>query len=384
MKSKICIVSSGRADYGLLYWPMRRIQYASDLELQTVVTGMHLVAEYGLTVDWFVRDRFPVTKRIDMLLSNDSALAVTKSLGLAVLGFAEAYQELQPDMVLLLGDRFEILAAAQAALIARIPVVHLFGGDTTEGAFDEAIRHSITKMAHIHFVSNNVSARRIIQMGENPKNVHVVGSTGLDAIHETTLLDRDSFFEAIDFQPLVVNLMVTYHPVTLGKVSSEVEFDQLLAALEELGDKYGLIFSRPNADTDGKILNTMLDRFVELHTNAKAYDALGEHYLSALNHVDAVVGNSSSGIYEAPSFGVGTVNIGDRQKGRLQASSVINCFARKNEIVHAVKQAVNEDFSETVNPYGDGRASERIVEVLQTVREPHTLLQKHFFMFEGK
>jgi UDP-hydrolysing UDP-N-acetyl-D-glucosamine 2-epimerase len=380
MNRKICVVSSGRADYGLLYWPMREIQNSPDLELQTIVTGMHLSAEYGLTIDRFVQDGFPISKRMDMLLSGDSVQAVTKSLGLGVIGFADAYEQLQPDLVLLLGDRFEILAAAQAALIARIPVVHLYGGDTTEGAFDEACRHSITKMSHLHFVSNEVSARRVIQMGENPEYVHVVGSTGLDAIRQAKFLDRESFFNTIGFQPREKNLLVTFHPVTLGKISSQDDFRELLSALELLGDKYGLIFTRPNADTEGKSLNIMLDRFTESHSNAKAYDAMGDCYLSALKHVDAVVGNSSSGLYEAPSFGIATVNIGDRQKGRLQASSVINCGASANAIVQAIQQALSEDFSNTKNPYGDGYASKRIVELICSIHEPKMLLQKKFFM----
>ena len=265
-------------------------------------------------------------------------------------------------------------------MIARIPIGHLFGGDTTEGAFDEAIRHSITKMSHLHFVSNRKSAERVIQMGENPCNVHVVGSTGLDSIRRAVLLAREIFFSTIDFKPRAKNLLLTFHPVTLGRISSRDEFQELLAALDRLGKDYGLIFTRPNIDTRGRELNEILDQFVASHDNAKAYTVLGEQYLSGLSHVDAVVGNSSSGIYEAPSFGIATVNIGDRQKGRLQASSVINCPAEQDAILQAVKRAVQEDFSDTVNPYGDGHASERIVEMLQTVKEPEKLLQKHFFM----
>ncbi len=384
MTRKICVVSSGRADYGLLYWTMRGIQEAENLELQTIATGMHLSQEYGLTVNRFEEDGFPVSWRLNMLLSGDSTQAITKSLGLGVIGFADAYDQLQPDIVLLLGDRFEILAAAQSALIACIPVAHLFGGDTTEGAFDEAIRHSITKMSHLHFVSNLVSAQRVMQMGENPDRVYMVGSTGLDSIRQAEYLERSHFFEAIEFKPGSKNLLITYHPVTLGKKTSEDDFLELLAALEMLGDEYGLIFTRPNADTEGRTLNTMLDKFIETHVNAKAYDALGENYLSALKHVDAVVGNSSSGIYEAPSFGIATVNIGDRQKGRLQATSVIDCSAVKNDIVKAVKRAVSENYSNTDNPYGDGYASERIVDVIRGISDPRNLLQKHFFVLEYK
>jgi len=380
---RICVVSGGRPDYGLLFWPMREIQNAPDLELQTIATGMHLAPGFGMTVDRFAADGFPVSKQIDMLLDSDSVQAVSKSLGLAVIGFAEAYEQLQPDMVMLLGDRFEIMAAAQAALIARIPVAHLCGGDTTEGAFDESIRHSITKMSHMHFVSNEESAARVIQMGENPAHVHVVGSPGLDAVHRTELLDRDALFATIGFEPARHNLLVTFHPVTLGDVASEAEFGELLAALHTLGEEMGMIFTRSNADTGGRLLNSMLDKFLESHANAKSFDALGEQYLSAMKHVDAVVGNSSSGLYEAPSFGIATVNIGDRQKGRLSASSVIHSPADRCDIARSIWQAVCGDFSGTVNPYGDGHASERIIEEIRSISDPQSLLQKHFFMQES-
>ncbi|TLS66733.1 UDP-N-acetylglucosamine 2-epimerase (hydrolyzing) [Mariprofundus erugo] len=382
MKRKICVVSSGRADYGLLYWPMRAIQECDRLELQTIVTGMHLSDAYGMTVNRFELDGFPVSGRVEMLLSSDSPVAVTKSLGLGVIGFADAFDQLRPDMVMLLGDRYEILAAAQAALIAKVPVAHLFGGDTTEGAFDESIRHSITKMSHIHFVSNESSAARVARMGENPEHVYVVGSTGLDAIEKAELMSRDDFFDAIGFEPNAKNLLLTFHPVTLGQSSSCEQFGELLAALDGLGEDTGLIFTRPNADTEGRALNAMLDRFVASHPHAKAYDVLGSNYLCALKHVDAVVGNSSSGLYEAPSFGIASVNIGDRQKGRLQATSVINCEADRDAIKTAITRALDEDFSSTRNPFGDGHASERIVKVLCDVADPAALLQKHFFMGE--
>ncbi len=380
MRRKICVVSTGRSDYGLLLWPMREIQNTTGLELQTVVTGMHLAREYGMTVNRFADDGFPVSKRVEMLLSGDSAQAISKSLGLAIIGFSDAFELLRPDIVLLLGDRFEIFAAAQAALVARIPVAHLFGGDTTEGAFDEAFRHSITKMSHLHFVSNKLSGQRVVQLGENPENVHVVGATGLDAIQKATFFKRKDFFGRINFVPRKKNILLTFHPVTLGKRSSGEDFFELLEALDELGNDYGLIFTRPNADTEGGILNGMLNRFVESHCNAKAYEVLGENYLNALKHVDAVVGNSSSGIYEVPSFGIATVNIGDRQKGRLEAASVINCPAEKEAIIQAIHRALREDFVGTKNPYGDGRASERIIQVLTTIQRPEELLQKHFFM----
>lgn len=380
MSREVCVVSSGRADYGLLFYPMREIQKCLDLSLQTVVTGMHLSKEYGSTVDRFLRDGFPVTKEVKLGSLGGTSREITMSLGLAVVGFADAFSELQPDIVLLLGDRFEILAAAQAALIARIPIAHIGGGDTTEGAFDEAIRHSITKMSHLHFTTNHLSARRVLQMGENPENVYMVGSTGLDAIRKVEYLDRTAFFNAIKFYPRNKNLLITFHPATLGSDPALDEFQELLAALDILGDEFGLIFTIPNADTEGALLMVMLDKFVESHCNAKVYAALGDLYLSGLKNVDVVVGNSSSGLYEAPSFGIGTVNIGDRQKGRLQATSIINCKSSRGEIVIAIREALAGDFSATRNPYGDGHTSEKIVGAINSVPNFRLLLQKHFFM----
>mgnify|MGYP003384755404 CR=1 FL=1 len=375
---KVSVVSGCRADYGLLYWVMREIQSSQLLELVTIVTGMHLSPEYGLTVGRFYEDGFPVTYQVDMALADDTPIEVTKSLGRAVIGFADAYQELQPDIVLILGDRIEMLAAAQAAMVATIPVAHIFGGDTTEGAIDEAIRHSITKMSHIHFASNSESAGRIIQMGENPSNVYNVGSTGIDAIRKHTPAGKAVLFEMIGFNPAKNNILITFHPATLGLASSRLELEALLSALDEIED-CGFIFTRSNSDVGGRELNLLIDRYVERRSHSKAYSALGGGYLSALSHVDAVVGNSSSGLYEAPSFGVATVNIGDRQKGRMQASSIINCAANKADILNAINRALTEDFSDTKNPFGDGYASARIISVLEGLGKPKSLLQKHFF-----
>ena len=383
MNRKICVVSSCRADYGLLYWPMRKIEEDSGLELQIVVTGMHLSPEFGMTDQQFEEDGFHVTRRVDMLLSSDSPVAVTKSLGLGVIGFADAFDLLRPDIILLLGDRFEILAAAQAALIARIPVAHLFGGDTTEGAFDESIRHSITKMSHLHFVSNEVSAQRVLQLGENPEHVYNVGATSLDAITYASYLDHDSFFSAIEFKPRKYNLLVTFHPVTLGQESSSQQFSSLLKALDKLGPDYGIIFTKPNADTEGRELIELLDAYVTKNERANSYDSLGRYYLNALKHVDMVVGNSSSGIYEAPVFGIPTINIGDRQKGRLQTEAVINCDANTDEIEQSIRKATGKRFKLSSYPYGDGKSSARIVKQLKAIEYPAKLLQKHFFLRVG-
>ena len=377
---KVCVISSGRADYGLLYWPMKEIQRETSLELQTIVTGMHLSPLFGMTVRNFSVDGFPVSYNVDMLLSADSSVGVTKSLGLGVIGFADAFQCLKPDIIILLGDRFEILAAAQAALIAKIPVAHLFGGDSTEGAYDESIRHSITKMSHLHFVSNTVSEARVIQMGEDPKHVYNVGATSLDGVQNRSYLTRKELFKAIGYIPQKKNLLVTFHPVTLGKISSKNQFEQVLMALDSFGDDVGLIFTRPNADTDGQALNSMLDDFLLTHENAKAFDALGNLYLNTIKHVDAVVGNSSSGIYEAPSFNIPTINIGERQKGRIQASSIINCKAEKTDISLSIQQALRTtNNKKTINPYGDGQASRKIIDIIKSIDDFSGLLQKHFY-----
>jgi UDP-N-acetylglucosamine 2-epimerase (non-hydrolysing)/GDP/UDP-N,N'-diacetylbacillosamine 2-epimerase (hydrolysing) len=358
---------------------MKGIQEDVGLELQVIVTGMHLSPEFGLTWRVIEEDGFPIDSKVEMLLSSDSAVGIAKSIGLGVIGFADALDQLRPDLLLVLGDRFEILAAVQAALVARIPVAHIAGGDTTEGAFDEAIRHSITKMSHLHFVTNHVAARRVRQLGEDPRTIHLVGSPGLDQIKWLALLDRDQLARELDFTFCRRNLLVTYHPVTLDAGSSDIQFRALLDALDALGPDVGIIFTKPNADTGGRIIINMIDAFVTSRSHARVYTSLGQlRYLSVLAQVDVIVGNSSSGLYEAPTLKKPTVNIGDRQKGRLQADSVLNCPASSKEIEQTIRQSFNHDCSMTVNPYGDGESSPRIVSILREV-EFAGLLKKHFF-----
>ncbi|WP_019123263.1 UDP-N-acetylglucosamine 2-epimerase [Brevibacillus massiliensis] len=384
MKRKICVVTGTRAEYGLLYWLMREIENIPDFELQIAVTGAHLSPEYGFTYRDIENDGFFINERIEMLLSSDSCVGVTKSVGLATIGFADAFDRLKPDLVVILGDRYEMLAAAQAALIAKIPIAHIAGGDTTEGAFDEAIRHSITKMSHIHFVTNEDAARRVRQMGENPKHIFNVGSMGIDHIRRLRLIERNDLEKELDFKFREKNLLVTYHPVTLELNSDSLhQFQELLNALDGLGNQYGLIFTRPNADPCGKAINVLLDKFVATHENARAYTSLGQlRYLSTIAQVNAVVGNSSSGLYEVPSFKIPTVNIGDRQKGRLQATSVINCEPRTDSILRAIREAMEKKCFDTVNPYGDGHSTERIIEILQSYSNFSGLLRKKFFGVE--
>ena len=380
LKRKICIVTGSRAEYGLLYWLMKEIQSDPDLQLQVAVTGMHLSPEFGLTYKEIEADGFAIDAKVEMLLSSDTPVGIAKSMGLGVIGFADALDRLRPDILVLLGDRYEILAAAQAAMVARIPVAHIAGGDVTEGAFDEAIRHSITKMSHLHFVTNEVSARRVRQLGENPEHIFNFGSPGLDYIKRVKLLGRSELEEALDFRLRERNLLVTFHPVTLEKRSAEEQFQELLSAIGRLGENTGIIFTKPNSDTEGRAIVRLMDDYVASHDNAKAFTSLGQvRYLSVMAQVDVVVGNSSSGLYEAPSFGKATVNIGDRQKGRLQASSVINSIQDAGAIEAAILQALNLDCSGAVNPYGDGDSSVRIKDRLKQIADPAALLKKHFF-----
>lgn len=383
MPLKICVVTGTRADYGLLYWVLKEIKDDSKMELQVIATGMHLSPEFGLTYKVIEEDGFIINEKVEMLLSSDTAVGTAKSMGLGIIGFADALDRLKPDLLVLLGDRFEILAAAQVALVARIPVAHIAGGDLTEGAFDEAIRHSITKMSHLHFVTNAESARRVRQLGEDPRYIYNVGSPGIDNIKRLKLLDRSELEQRLDFKFKNKNLLITFHPVTLDNQISSKQFHELLEALGGLGQEVGLIFTKPNADTGGRVIINMIDEFVSAHPNARAYVSLGQLvYLSTIKQVDAVVGNSSSGIYEVPSFQKPTVNIGDRQKGRLQANSIINCAPEVNSIIKALNEAFNMDCSSTVNPYGDGFSSKRIINVIKQINNFDLLIKKKFFEVE--
>lgn len=379
-KRKICIVTGSRAEYGLLSVVMKEIQKESEFLLQVVVTGMHLSPEFGLTYTVIEKDGFAIDAKVEMLLSSDTPVGIAKSIGVGVSGFADAFDVLKPDLLVLLGDRFEILAAAQAALVARIPIAHIAGGDTTEGAFDEAIRHSITKMAHMHFVTNEASARRVRQLGEDPEHIYTVGSPGIDQIKHIKLFDRKELEKQLAFTFKKRNLLVTFHPVTLDAQPAGTQFQELLEALDCLGNDIGVIFTKPNADTDGRVIIGMIDRYTAAHHHVKAFTSLGQlRYLSAVAHVDAVVGNSSSGLYEVPSFKKPTVNIGDRQKGRLQAASVINCKPESADITRAINEAFTRDCSNTVNPYGNGDSAQKIVASLKTIPDYTKLLKKQFF-----
>jgi len=379
---KICVVTGTRAEYGLLYWLMKAIQVDPELQLQLIVTGMHLSPEFGLTYQEIEKE-FCIDKKIEMLLSSDTAIGITKSLGLAQISFAEAYTELQPDLIVLLGDRYEIFAAASAAMIARIPIAHLHGGETTEGAFDEAMRHSITKMSHLHFTATNEYRERVIQLGEAPDRVFNVGGLGIENIKRLPLLNKQELEQSISFKLAEKNLLVTFHPVTLENATARQQFTELLAALDELENTH-IILTKANSDTNGRIINQMIDDYVaEKSHKAVAFTSLGQlRYLSALKCVDAMVGNSSSGLAEAPSFKIGTINIGERQKGRIRAASVIDCEPTKASIQAAFIRLYSEEFQNQLflmeNPYGDGCASEKIIELIKATNL-QDIIKKKFY-----
>ena len=308
LKRRICVVSGARADYGLLCNLMKAIDKDEDFELKIIATGMHLSSEFGFTYKEIIDDGFSISRKVEMLLSGDSVSGVTKSIGLGVIGFADVLQELKPDLLVLPGDRFEMLAAAQAALIAKIPVAHIAGGDTTEGAFDEAIRHSITKMAHLHFVTNDKSYKRVKQLGENPQYIYNVGSPSIDRIKNMKPIEREQLEDMLRYKFQKKNLLITFHPVSLDEKSSGEQFCEVLKAIYNLGSDVGCIFTKPNADPEGRQISEILDSFVQSHPCSIACKSLGELYLSVINEVDVVVGNSSSGIYEVPYFKKPTVD----------------------------------------------------------------------------
>lgn len=382
MVKRICVVTGSRAEYGLLYWVLRDLQDDPAIELQLVATGMHLSPEFGHTVDVIERDGFPISLRVEMLLSSDTPAGIAKSIGLGVIGMSNALEQLKPDLVLVLGDRFEILAAAQACLVHNVPLAHIAGGDTTEGAFDESIRHAITKMSHVHFVTNEQSAQRVRQLGEDPKHVHVVGNPGLDHLRRSTLLDRAALEESLGARLGTRNLLVTFHPVTLEAGEGLQQLHELLAALDRQEPSTHVWVTRPNADTGGRAIASALDAWAAGRSDhVHVHTSLGQmRYLSLMAHADAVVGNSSSGLYEAPSLGVATVNIGDRQRGRLAAPSVLHCPPQRDAIAQAITQALSLDCRAVVNPYGDGQSAGRIVGVLRELPAATTLLKKHFHM----
>ena len=377
---KICVITGSRAEYGLLSGLMKAIKEDKSLELQVIATNMHLSPEFGLTYKEIEHDGFFINKKVEMLLSSDTANATTKSVGLATIGFADAYEDLKPDMIVVLGDRYEILAAVSAALFYKIPVAHLHGGEITEGAYDDCIRHAITKMSHLHFTSTEAYRQRVIQLGEDPKRVFNVGAPGIENIKKIPLMDKKKLESTLDgFTLNDKTLLITYHPVTLENSTAEGQIHNLLSALDEYSD-IKIIFTLSNSDTNGRIIIRLINEYVSKHPGkAIAYPSLGlKRYLSALQFVKAVVGNSSSGIIEVPSFGIPTLNIGDRQKGRIAADSVINCGTSKKEILEGLDKVLNSEPKKIHNPYEGKNTTVDILHVLKNF-PLENLIQKTFY-----
>jgi GDP/UDP-N,N'-diacetylbacillosamine 2-epimerase (hydrolysing) len=369
MTRKICVVTGSRADYGLLHPVILGISLDLELELQLVVTGMHLSAEFGSTVAEIEADGFEINYKVPTLANSDTPEGIAKSIANGIEGCASAFARMKPDLVVVLGDRFEIFAAASAALVSRLPIAHLHGGEVTAGAFDEAFRHSITKMSNLHFVATEEYRNRVIQLGENPNSVFLVGGLGVDVIKNITLLSKKELEDSLQIEFRPRSLLITFHPVTLENETSELQTRALLLALSKLKNTT-LIFTMPNADNGSQIIIKLIQEFVKKNDDAFAFISLGQQrYLSCVAQVDGVVGNSSSGLTEVPSFKKGTINIGSRQAGRIQASSVINCLPEEREISRALESLFSNDFQsalkDVINPYGQGGASIKIVNALK-------------------
>ncbi|WP_426992614.1 UDP-N-acetylglucosamine 2-epimerase [Methylomonas sp. CM2] len=379
----ICVVTGSRAEYGLLYWLLKEIQADLDLTLQLVATGMHLSPEFGLTWRQIEADGFSIARKVEMLLSSDTPAGISKAMGLGLIGFADAFSELNPDIVVVLGDRFEIFAAAQAAMNLRIPIAHIHGGELSEGAVDDAIRHALTKLSHLHFTAAEVYRQRVIQLGEQPQRVFNVGAPGLDNIARLPLLDRAGLEQAIDFKLAERNLLATFHPATLEAETAAEQFQQLLQALDAF-PAVRVIFTYSNADAGGRVIAGLIEDYLaRWPERVAAFVSLGSlRYLSAMRHVDAVVGNSSSGLLEAPAFKIPTVNIGDRQRGRLCAASVLHCPPQAEAIQAALEKVWSGELAETLanlhQPYGTGGASARIKDLLKR-SDLGDLLKKRFY-----
>ena len=377
----IGVVTVARSDYGIYLPVLREIQADSDLELFLIVGGMHLSPEFGLTVEAIEQDGFEIAERVEMLVSSDTPEGIAKSMGLGAIGFAQAYARRKPDILMVLGDRFEMHAAALAALPFKIPVAHIHGGELTEGAIDDALRHSITKLSHLHFVATEEYARRVVQLGEEPWRVLVTGSPSLDNLRCLQLLKADQLEAKHGLQLQRPPLLVTFHPVTLEYERTRYQVGQLLAALDACA--MPVVFTKPNADTGSRGVVEMIERFKQMHPSTQIVDSFGvQDYFSFMSLAAAMVGNSSSGIIEAASFELPVVNIGTRQNGRVRAANVIDVGYDRAEILEGIRAALRPAFREglrgLVNPYGRGGASERIAERLREVAVDDELIMKRF------
>lgn len=384
---KIGIVTSTRADYGLLRNLINKIEKDHDLNLCLIVTGMHLSPEFGMTINEIINDGYPITEKIDILMSSDNASAISKTMGIASLSFADAFERQKPDLLIVLGDRHELLPICSCALNALIPIAHISGGETTEGAVDESIRHCITKMSYLHFPACEAYRKRIVQLGESPVRVFNLGDVGVEQIRTIDLIEKNQLEKLINFSMKEPYACVTFHPTTLEDGSAREQIVELLKAISNFPEMR-FIFTKANSDADGRIINEMIEKYVFENENCIAFTSLGaQRYLSCIKYAFAVIGNSSSGIVEAPSFGVPSINIGDRQKGRLQASSIINCKPLATDIIEAINISRTEEFKDqaknTINPYGSDNTSDRIIGVIKSYLYKNKIdLKKKFYDIE--
>lgn len=379
----ITVLTATRAEYGLLSPVVHALCACDEFCIKVVATGAHLSPEFGLTYREIEADGVTIDKKIEILMSSDTPASISKSMGLAMIEFADYFEESRPDALLVLGDRYETLAVCCAAMNARIPIIHLYGGETTEGAVDEAVRHAITKMSYLHLTSTEAYRKRVIQLGENPDRIYTVGALGVENALKQPLMSKEELEAGLDWKLDLPYAVVTFHPVTLEESSAKEQCAELLKALDAHSDMQYVI-TRANADSDGRTINRVLEDYASGHTNARLFDSLGvKRYLSALKYANMVIGNSSSGLIEAPSFKIPTINIGDRQRGRIRAASVIDCEPTCKDICRAIEYAESGDFREicqkTLNPYGDGNATSKIINAVKKMMDGEIEIKKSFF-----
>ena len=375
----ICIVTGSRAEYGILYPLIKRLEQSHTFELQLIVAGSHLDKRYGHSVDEIINDGFKISKKVHVTPKDDLYESIAKTTGIGIVNFTDAFKSLKPDLIIILGDRFEILSAACSALLLRIPIAHIHGGEVTEGSFDESIRHAITKMSHLHFTSTEEYSKRVIQLGEAPSTVYNVGSLAVENIIKTKLLSKEELEKELEIKFKKQNFLITYHPETLSDERSSFNFKNLLSALKKFNDTL-LIITLPNMDPENTLINELITKFViENSDNAIGFNSLGRlKYLSTLQYVDCIVGNSSSGMIEAPLFMKPTVNIGDRQKGRLRFETIIDVNCNENDICNGIKKALNNKYNKISNVFGNGNSSQKIIEILTSIKFP-IQMKKRFY-----
>ncbi|WP_346847879.1 UDP-N-acetylglucosamine 2-epimerase [uncultured Clostridium sp.] len=384
MVKRICVITGTRAEYGLLKPLIMKMIDDKEIDLKLVVTGMHMSTEFGLTYKLIEEDGIVIDEKIEILLSSDSHVATSKAMGLAIISFSEYINRTKPDMVIVLGDRYEILAASISAMVANVPIAHIHGGEITEGAQDDVFRHCITKLSYLHFTSTESYRKRVMQLGEEPNRVFNVGAIGIENIKELKLLSKEEIEKSINFTLNKKFALVTFHPVTLEQGLAKIQITELLGALEEFDDMK-FIITKANSDNEGRKINRKIDEFISKNPEKYiGFVSMGQlKYLSAMKYCSMVIGNSSSGIIEAPSFNIPTINIGDRQKGRLQAKTVINCDPIKSDIIKAIKRGLSKEFKDKIskieNPYGDGDTSNKILYEIKKALSKEIELKKTFY-----